>query len=399
MTQRVHAGIAKQDITPDAECSLVGYVQRETLHPEGNAGVLDRLFLRVVIVESSEGCVAILSYDVCILEDPVADRLRSEVSDILDIPREAVLLAATHTHSGPYPWEAGWERARREFVPDRLLGEASQRYWTQLQKATRDAVFAARSDLSPASFRVRTTTVGFAYNRRIPGPDEVTMCWNLRETPDCFPVPFEENELVVAEIRRPAGDIVLFNVAGHPVVLGKTHNRVSADWPGAACRWFEERNPTTHAVFFHGAGADAHPWLATDHHPQDVTDVALPVASTVNLLYQSGGSMSEEEGVTHREITVQLAGRSVRLTAYRTGPLRWLACPGEVFGSSGRLLRAQCPGPLMLCSTSNGWSGYWPPQDILEQGGYETDAFAAFGFLPGDTERIVEAAVHLLNSI
>ena len=225
------------------------------------------------------------------------------------------------------------------------------------------------------------------------------MCWNPKEFEGPAPVAAADPALCVFEIQRKDQTLALFNIAGHPVVLGKESNHVSADWPGAACRQLAAGAHPIQAAFIHGAGADAHPYLATDNCPSDLEKVAAPVASMIQLVVASGKPAKPETRLRVKEQAVQLAKKSVKIAAWRIGPLRVLAVPGELFGESGQQLRAHCDGPLIIATTSNGWTGYLPPERIITEGAYETDDLDRFSIQSGDTETLISAALKLLTSI
>lgn len=398
---KLEAGFGCTEITPPQDCPLIGYTQRIDLHPPGNAGVADPLFLRVVLLQSSATArpLVLVSFDLCILEDPAVAALRSDIQDLLGVEAAQIILAATHTHSGPYPWQDEWSAGAREMVPDALRGKASIAYWPTLRKALRQAVLVAQADLQPAHLRARSAALGFAYLRRVTTPEGIQMCWNPRERPDLKPEPARDDCLSLLQIERDSGDLLLFNLAGHPVTLGKESNVISADWPGAACRQIEAALPGSRACFFHGAGGDAHPWLATDKDPSDCETVARPVAGLVELLALAGGRAEPESQIAYARSFVALHHRRIELTAWRLGQTRVLAVPGELFGESGCRLREACSGPLLLLTTANGWTGYLPPRSAFEETAYETDAVSGFGIVSGDAEKLIDSALDLLATL
>jgi len=399
-TNSLQIGYACADITPPGDCPLLGYTQRIHLHKRsGNDGILDPLHVRVTLIDNGTERAALLSFDLCILETPAADSLRSQISELIGSAPHHIILAATHTHSGPYPWAKEWADTPHEPVPEILHADPSIRYWQQLQASVRHAVKEALADLAPTRLRAHTASLGFAYKRRVKTDNGIEMCWNPKETPERPIQPADDQTLTVLEMSRENGDHLLFNIAAHPVVLGKYSNRISADWPGAACRQIELALPGARAAFFHGAGGDAHPKLATDNCPEDLDAVAAPVATLATLLKKSGGLYSEHNDFVAKEGLFSFAENHIRMSAWRIGPLRILAFPGELFGSSGCWLREQVDGPLILSTTSNGWSGYWPPIEAFDDGGYETNAVLDFGVCRGDTERMLAYAKDLLQEV
>jgi hypothetical protein len=400
----LEAGFGAAEITPPLDCPLIGYTQRADLHPLGNSGIADPLFVRVVLLRdcvSMPQPLVLVSFDLCILEDPVVAALRSDIQDLLGVRAAQIILAATHTHSGPYPGQPGWAEGAREPLPDNLRGEASVAYWPTVRDALKTALRKAEADFQPARLRPRHATLGFAYQRRVPTPEGIQMCWNPHESPQLRPKPAVDDGLCLLQIQRDMGDLLLFNIAGHPVTLGKASNAVSADWPGAACHQIETALPGARACFFHGAGGDAHPWLATDKNPADCETVARPVASLVELLARAGGRPDSGSSLACVQTKIQLKNRLIELTAWRLGQTRVLAVPGELFGESGRQLRTACPdsGPLLLVTTANGWKGYLPPRSAFENSAYETNAVSGFGIVCGDAEKLVESALDLLANL
>jgi len=391
MSSHLAAGFGKADITPGRDADLVGYAERRSLHEAGNAGVLDPLFLRLIVFEESGKRLVLISLDLCVLKNAHALALRSLVSNRLTLSPECVTLATTHTHSGPIPTNND-NRISKEPVP---LPE-TRGYFGILKEALEEALEEALINLRPATLKVRESSLGFAYNRRVKVGDAIEMCWSLRQQNHLQPDPAEDPAFVLLEVHREDNDLLLFNLAGHPVVLGKESNHVSADWPGAACRLIQELNPGTEALFFHGAGGDAHPWLATGRNPKDLATVAGPVAGLATLLYRSGGKPEPHAGITSSGRTLSRGETQIILTAWKLGPILCLALPGEVFGRTGRRLRSVTALPLLLMTTANGWDSYWPPRSAYEKNGYEVDVAKRSGITPGWLEAVEAAAIELL---
>ena len=81
------------DITPATFMPMYGYANRKC----GPAnGTHDPLFAKVVVLAAGDSRMAIVTLD---LGSIVSENLRRDVADKLGIP--VLLLAASHTHSGP----------------------------------------------------------------------------------------------------------------------------------------------------------------------------------------------------------------------------------------------------------------------------------------------------------
>jgi hypothetical protein len=340
----------------------------------------------VLLVEQGDMRVAVVTLDLCILETPCADLLRHVVAREACLSPQAVVLACSHTHSGPYPWRPEWEN--REPVPHPLLSEPSIRYAESLEQRLAEVSRAAAKSLCPAQMMLRRGAIAAGYTRRVPLADgQVGMAWDLREWEGPEPRLCDDPALQVLQIRREGEtEILLWNAAAHAVGLGKRSNVVSADWPGAVRRQVEARLPGSRCLFLHGAGADVHPWLATGENPDDLEAVASPVSASIALLcglpfHEQGGGLAWRQGE--------------HLSAFRIGPVRLLAVDGEIFGRHGARLRRDFPD-LLLATTANGWSGYWPPQECYPEGGHEVAAALDMARPPGAAEELmVECANNL----
>jgi hypothetical protein len=105
----------------------------------------------------------------------------------------------------------------------------------------------------------------------------------------------------------------------------------------------------------------------------------------VALLAQAGRPAGDE---------LRIAAKT-DLAVWRIGRVRLAAAPVELFSELSAELRRQLPGPLLVATNTNGWTGYWPTRAAFAEGGYEVDGARALGRRPGDGERLVEALVAL----
>ncbi len=384
------AGHSRIEITPGRDVPLLGYDQRAEFFPEpGNDGVLDPLQADVLVVESGGVRAAVATLDLCILETPCAGHLREVVGHASNTPPDHVILACSHTHSGPYPWRTEW--ARNEPVPEPLLCEASRHYADMLQERLARAAAQAAGDLRHSIAKLHSARLSMGYCRRVPAGDgSVHMAWDLRDWDGPALPPCGDDAFLVLQIARDgAPDVLLWNTAAHAVVLGKRSNVVSADWPGAARALIEAARPDACAMFLHGAGGDVHPWLATGRCPEDLKTVAAPAAALALLLAQTPAPEAAPS---------LTAARAGDLTALRIGPALLLAVPCELFGRTGAALRQEFPN-LLLATTANGWEGYWPPAECFPEGGHEVAAALDMGRDPGDCDRLIKATRDLLSAL
>ncbi len=233
------AGVAKTDITPTEPIWLAGYGART----KPSEGVLQNIFVKCVALQSPDGSpTAFITSDLLGFPKDIADEITRECLDKYKLPRERLILNASHTHSAPVVG-----RMLRPAYPTftKEQEDTIARYTDGIVKKVVSTIGAALADLQPASISFGQGLAGFAVNRRRVG---------RRHLPG--PV---DHDVPVLGIRSPSGQLraILFGYACHNTSLGDY--RVNGDWAGFAQHELEERYPGTTACFVQGCGADANP--------------------------------------------------------------------------------------------------------------------------------------------
>ena len=98
----LRAGVAEIDITAQdliagGGIDLTGYVAR--LGPA--IGIHDPLYARALILDDGERRAALLVCDLLALDASTTADIRAEVSTAISVSEDAIMVACTHTHSGP----------------------------------------------------------------------------------------------------------------------------------------------------------------------------------------------------------------------------------------------------------------------------------------------------------
>lgn len=378
------AGYGSADISPDRSATLFGYEYRETDLPAGNCGVHDPLHARVLLLDDGRHRAAVLNLELCIVPVALARHYRKLVARLVGTTPERVIVSCTHTHSGPYPVAVPG-------VPWRAA--ASAQYARQLERRLGQAARQAVRRLAPVSLCVHEAPLGLGYNRRVRTAAGIRHCWNPAESPHLQPSPADDPTCTVLVLESTRWRYILWSVGVHPVTLGKRSRWVSADWPGAAGRHID----ATDQMFLLGAAADSHPWIATQDDLAALDALGLPAAGFVNLLAATARPVTGR-ALRIRSRTVRIGSAALDLSVWDFGNMRLGAVPAEIFGASGRALRQRLPGPLLLATNTNGWTGYWPPRSAFREGGYEVDTARAAGRRPGDAEKLIAAIVRLARA-
>jgi hypothetical protein len=392
----MRCGTAHVDITPGLDLDLLGYDFRQEKLPPGHAGVLDPLGCRALALTDGPTAALLVSLDLCIVSVPFARQLRQAAAKAAGCPVEAVVLACSHTHSGPDPREPVLRDDLAQVLPHASAADqASTAYRERLVAAVAEAAARAAGLTVPVTASATSAACALGYGRRVRTADGVRLCWNPQEQAHLAPQPTADPALSLLWL-QPAGrarPVAVWNAGAHPVCLGKTSRVVSADWPGAANQRIADGG--VDPLFVLGACGDTHPWSATQADPVAMERIGALAAGMVDAL--SGALVPDHrQSLATAATTIRLGGHDLDLAAWRIGPAVLLAAPVELFAQLGAELRRRIDGPVLLATNANGWTGYWPTSAAFAEGGYEVDAARAMGRTAGDGEALVEALVGLV---
>src|SRR5437762_1261209 len=92
------AGVATKVVTPTEPLWMAGYANRD--HPA--EGKQHDLHVKALALEDASGTVLVLvTSDLIGLPRPLSEAVAAEVSRKAGLPRERLMLTASHTHCGP----------------------------------------------------------------------------------------------------------------------------------------------------------------------------------------------------------------------------------------------------------------------------------------------------------
>ena len=229
------AGAAKVEITPPVGTPLAGYSKRRGKH---SVGIRDPLYVRAVVLSDGEDTAVIVSADLLVLPGPLVDKVLRGIFADLRIPRQAVVLTATHTHSGAGAIADG-------FLYERVFGSYDGKIEEGVAARIRWAVKQAVENRKPVTW-------GSAL-------DEQFLAGSVenRDTPGGLVDPSLAVLLLEGQEGQPKA--VLVNTAAHATLMDSQDFRFSADFPGELCRQIEGIYPGVVCLFINGAAGDARP--------------------------------------------------------------------------------------------------------------------------------------------
>ena len=401
----LHFGAAATDITPPIGIAMGGYWGRRS----GATHIRDRLMAKALVCGQDAARIALVAIDLVGLDAEVVRGIREQVGYATGIEDAAIMVCASHTHSGPLTF------------PFRGMECIDGDYLEQVVAAVVEVVVAAAADSRPGRLYYARPEVQIGINRREPHPQGTRIGQNPAG-------PVVSYAHVLRFVAADGTGATLFNHACHPVVLGHNNLQLSGDFASAAVRYIEEQTGDK-ALFVNGACGDVNPRI-TGGSFADVEalgqelgqavlegrDAAVPLdASAISWAHERLDLPLQPPPSRWRAEVEQLKGHlrarlargsevSKAQLAWAVARCKWVragaACPrvqsfemqalalgelvllgleGEIFARYQLDLEA-AHGPAVLCGFANGCIGYVPTADEYVRGGYEIDL--AYKFYP-----------------
>jgi len=447
MSSNLKVGYARVNITPPMGVNIAGYYKVRIAD-----GVLDELEACAVAVSSGETTVLLMTIDHCGVTKVFLDEWRENIEKATGVPKEAIFIHSTHTHTGPV-------------LIKNHSNPLTQQYEIFLASRVVDVASFALADMKDAKMGIGTGEAkNVAFIRRYRMKDGTAQTNPGVNNPDIVaPIGItDESVHVVRFDRAGAESVVLVNFANHPDVVGG--NKISSDWPGMTRRQVEKAIENTKCIFFNGAQGDVnhvnvHPkagdfndmfndfdgcsrgygharhiarvvtgavmsvydkveYLEADNvkYMQKIVEIPsnkptpeqLPLAHKYNDLHNSGRDDLIPYEAMMLTTVVAEAARMVRLenapdafpllfSAVSIGDVALFGVPGEPFNGVGRGLKEAEGWKMVIpCCNTNAKEGYFPMIDSYDEGGYEA---RGSNFKAGVAERIIEEGKAMLASL
>jgi hypothetical protein len=223
---------------------LAGYAGRN----EPSNGKIHDLYAKALAIRDESGeTSAIVTTDLIGLSAEVSRKTAERVYERFSIPRERLMLAASHTHSGPVTRDNLIDIYPLDEEQLRLVSE----YTDELPGLLVQAIESALADLEPCTLKWGVGEAGFAVNRREYTPNGVINRQN--------PIGPVDHDVPVLAVCREDGTTkgVLFGYACHNTTLDI--QQFNGDYAGFAQEHIENSLPGVTALFAAGCGADQNP--------------------------------------------------------------------------------------------------------------------------------------------
>lgn len=381
MSDLFYAGAAEIEITPALGLEMDGYMARVGT----SAGVHDPLLAQVLVLEYQERRAALVTLDVMAVSRSFTDDVRRDLATLLGTTTDAILVCASHTHSGPMG------------LQDRTpigSGQLDSRLVADVREKIRRAAGKAFERRQPVQIRSASGNVsGIGGDRNRP---------ERPVAPRITVLDFE-----VAD-GKPAA--ILLHYACHPTVLSAANLDYSADFPGTARRRIRETYPDTVCLYVNGAAGNVSTRFQRRDQSFDEVErlggllgeqvvrlltAAAPVAPALDSVCESVELPLREFPVEARQVglsgnaridTVRAEGATIEeqlrsafrgytsqpaeVCALHIGPTTLLSVPGEAFNDLAVSLRESSPTAL-VAGYANDYLGYFPTQAAIDDATYE----------------------------
>jgi hypothetical protein len=424
--QSLKAGAATSNITPPIGLDIVG-----GFSPAPSTNVHDELHARCLVLDDGQVRLAFVVCDLVGVHRIVSDEARRIIDERTRIPRERVLISATHTHS------ASSALGKDRFHHEQQLDD----YQRFVARRIADGVQRAVNNLRPAELAFGTAEAPeHVFNRR----------WFMK--PGTVPAnPFGTTDMVKMNpgagnpnLTEPAGPtdptisfLAVRESGGKPIsvfaayslhyVGGVAGGDISADYYGMFCEELkhllnaDRQDPPFVAIMANGTSGDVNNINFREPRPRQppyaqMRYVAADVAAKVHkalagVTYRSNLTLAAryreptlfwrhptpeqvqwaKETVAagpkvqrgadlsyiYAERTLKLADypetTTVPLQAFRVGDVCIGTMPCEVFAEIGLEFKARSPiQPAFMVELNHGYFGYLPTPRQHKLGGYET---------------------------
>lgn len=379
------------DITPPVGVEMAGYGARL----KASQGIHDALKAQIFMLALDEEKIIIVSMDLIALQAQFVNRLRVSIQERIGIPEDHIMIACSHTHSGPQGFNL--DNLIQDETPNETLQEIT------CQKIAGGCAW-AQNQLQPAKLLFGHSMIdGLGLNRNDPQKGAADQQVSVLRADDVNGNPI----------------VVLFNYGCHATVMGADNLLISADYPGAARQMLKELFPQTVFMFTNSAAGDVSTRFTRRSasfsevtrfgqimaagvleamnvaEPFDVSDinvksigVDLPLKKfaskeeTQKILDEAREVLSRMQAENApsgqlRKIITKIEGAEVQLRqieyyqgqsslpaelqSYRIGLLHLVAVPGEPFSKTFLDIKESIkPLEAILIGYANDYKGYFP---------------------------------------
>ena len=406
----LQAGAAQLDITPGLGTHLIGYFTDRLA-----TDILDPLNAKAIVLSCGDTTLGLVICDLIVVPGQVVGAAKARIQEQTGVPPENVLIAGTHTHTGPA-------------IVGALGTPEEEGYGQWVAPRIADAFTMAHRGLRPAQFAHAAGSVpGEVHNRRWHMKDGTVQMNPGYLNPDAIrPAGPTDPQFGLLVLRSPEGAPIaaLGNLSLHYVgISGPNHNVICADYFAAFGTVLNRLAgasfvcPLANGTFGDVNNCDFTRPARTSLHPRHqiervanvvaaeawrvwsglgeedfrgdiplgarLAQVNFPARSpsaeelaAAKARYEAGEAWDDMDWLYAREIVLCAEAPAewlVPVHTLRIGDLGIVGLAGEVFTEIGLDIRARSPfAQTMNIGIANDTVGYVATDQALDEGSYET---------------------------
>ena len=448
----LQVGFARIDITTPLGTEIVGYYEKRV-----SDGVIDPLLASAVAFDNGEKKAIVMSVDVIGISQLFSAHVRGKIAEKLGMDADAIMINATHTHTGPLILGVTDIKYAYEHTIDEILEDEVARAF---EHKLIDVAVLAMADLAPAKMLyTRGVAEDVTFIRRYRMKDGTTRTNPGWQNPDIEgPIgEADENSSLLIIKREGKKEIGIVNFQVHPDLIGRT--RYSADYPKFVRDTYEANIPDSLCMYINGAAGNLNHIDVRRNPDVDVCCkgyeramyMGKKIAMSVLMNYPLAKELSGEKiGYAQRDVEIkynkgkpeeiddaialynvyiekgadaavpggnagmrrtQLLAKvsrivalkdrpdttELRVSAISVGEVVFGGLPGEPFTELGRAFKDSADYTLaVFCCLSNGNQGYFPVMSAIDEGAYEANSTS---YERGTAEKIRDNLIEIANNI
>ena len=238
----LHVGEGVVDITPPLKIEMGGF-HRKPGNERRVEGIRQSTAARALVLKLGDTTAAIVSLDIAAVGAEMVGRVQAEISRSTGIPKNAIRICATHTHSMP------------AFCYLRQWGAIPTEFMATVEKSVVEAVELAKADLAPAEVALgKARATGGNFNR-------TTKTWKTDEQFSADSTDAErwlDTTVHALHFRRTGGkrDLLWYHFSAHAVCFAD--DQAGPDWPGIVADMVK-KNHNLSPSFLQGHAGDVNP--------------------------------------------------------------------------------------------------------------------------------------------
>jgi neutral ceramidase len=339
--------------------------------------ICDPLYVRSISLEDKGIKRILISVDILWLDRDQVEEIKRRIYYLAKIPNYDILIACTHTHSGPDTLD--WY----DFAPP-----IDQMWLSNLFEAITNAAIQSLKNMTDVYMDFVYGSVSLAINRRLKDENGLVRLRPNSDGPTC-----QEMHLIRFFTKRKKLRAMILHHAVHPVVLGNDSFCISGDWCGVACTNIEQ-TLNCNVLYLNGASGDQNPIIWTGKSYNEMIFMAEKFAKAVCETSSTPPQFADDNFIFSNQKDVKILSKphpylikaqqrrldkelniTFSVQVFKIGPISLITAPGECLIETGWAITSGLDqNPVLVVSYANDYIGYLPMPHIYTEGGYEPSA-------------------------